>query len=282
MLGASQGQATTTPEPTSSIPDATVIPPQMCLAGQQDMIRSEQPQGNLVAWSPSTDTLAYVASNPDSSWNVGDLSMLSAPKFDSPHRLAIQVAGEITWAPDATSIAYLGLRHSDNLYTIGLAYPDGRTSRDLFTDQAAKTDDYSSQKAILEWIDSGRLRVMVSCGLNCLQKYDIGVGSGLSTPVGDPMEKMWDMWAPHTNHPSILPEEYVNLKGQLNWSWDDRHIAFIDKNSNLWVINVDSGTLYPLDIGTYGSATETDWSYDSQYLAVQVDQYLKIFSYHCP
>ncbi len=282
MVGASQAELTTTPVPTSSISGDTVIPAQMCLMGQQDMIRSEQPQGDLVAWSPTTDTLAFVASNTESSWNVGDLIMLSAPQFDSPHRLASQVAGELTWSPDATSIAYLGLRHSDNLYTIGLAYPDGRTSRDLFPDQAAKTDDYSSQKSILEWMDSGRLRVMVSCGLNCLQQYDIGVGSGLATAVADPMEKMWGMWTPHTYHPSILPEEYADLKGQLNWAWDDRHIAYIDGKNNLWVVNADSGTLYPLDIGTYGSATETDWSFDSQYLAVQVDQYLKIFSFHCP
>jgi len=48
------------------------------------------------------------------------------------------------------------------------------------------------------------------------------------------------------------------------------------------VINAESGSLYPLDMGQYGTATETDWSYDNQYLAVQVDQYLKIYSFKCP
>ena len=282
MLGASSGQPTHTPVPTSSIPNMFVVPPQMCQVAEQGMIRVENPQGDILSWSPLTDTLAYIASTQESSWNVGDLNILSAPKFDAPDRLATQAAGELNWAPDAKSIAYLGLRHSDNLYTIGLAYPDGRASRDLFPDEAAKTDEFSSEKAILEWIDTSRLRVLVSCGLNCLQTLDIGVASGLSTVVGDPLERYWDMWSAHTYHPPSIPKQYTNIAGQLNWSWDERHIAYVDAKGNAWVINVDSSTLYPLDIGRYGSATETDWSFDSKYLAVQVDQYLKIFSFQCP
>jgi len=282
ILGASSREPSPTPLPVSSIPDLNVIPPQMCQVVEQGMVRAEHPQGNFISWSPVDDTLAYIASTLDSSWNVGDLIILSAPKFDTPLRLATQAAGELTWAPDASAIAYLGLRRSDNLYTIGLAYPDGRASRDLFPDEAAKTDDYSSQKSILEWMDTGRLRVYVSCGLNCLQTYDIGVASGLSTKVGDQLERYWDMWTPHTYHPSEIPKDYADLSGQLNWSWDARHVAYIDEKGNAWVVNVASSTLFPLDIGQYSTATETDWSYDNKYLAVQVDQYLKIFSFQCP
>jgi hypothetical protein len=282
FLGASSSEAISTPLPISSIPDFNVIPPQMCLVADLGMIRVEHPQGNLIAWSPVNDSLAYIASTQESSWNVGDLNQLSAPAFDAQVRLAAQVAGELTWAPDGLSIAYLGLRHSDNLYTIGLAYPDGRASRDLFPAEAAQTDDYSSQKSILEWIDTGRLRVLVSCGLNCLQTYDIGVASGLSTKVGDQLEKNWDMWTPHVYHPATIPKGLASLAGQLNWSWDERHVAYIDEKGSAWVVNVASSTLSPLDIGQYGTATETDWSYDNEYLAIQVDQNLKIFSFQCP
>lgn len=259
-----------------------VVLPQACQVATQGMIRVEQPQGDLIAWSPLSDVVAYIASTQGTSWNVGELNLLSAPKFDNPSRLATQAAGELTWSPDASTIAYLGLRRSDNLYTVGLAYPDGRSSKDLFPGEAARTDDYSSQKSILDWTSSSSLRVLVSCGVNCLQTTDINVRSGLSTSVGDPEERTWDMWAPHSFHPASIPNELAKLPGQLNWSWDSRRIAYIDGNGNISVINVGEGTLYPLDIGQFGTATEADWSFDNQYLAVQVDQNLLIFSFHCP
>jgi hypothetical protein len=249
---------------------------------EQGMIRVDHPQGDLIAWSPTADMVAYIASTQGSSWNVGELNILSALKFDTPIRLATQAAGELSWAPDASAIAYLGLRRADNLYTIGLAYPNGRTSKDLVPGEAAKTDDYSSQKSILEWLNPGRLRVLVSCGVNCLQMLDYGVLSGLSTPFGDPIERYWDMWSVHTFHPDVLTLEISKLSGQLNWSPDENRIAYIDENGNAWVIMADAGSLYPLDIGQYGTATETDWSYDNQYLAVQADQNLMIFSFQCP
>jgi hypothetical protein len=282
VLGAAPIQKTRTPVPTSSIPDTQVIPPQACRVAQQEIIRVENPQGDLVSWSPLSDQVAYISTSQDSSWNVGELDLLSAPQFDPPLRLATQAAGELSWSPDGTSLAYLGLRRSDNLYTIGLAYPNGRASTDLFPGEAARTDDYSSQKSIVEWLDPGRLRVLVSCGINCLQPINIGVLSGLSSPAGDPIERPWDLWAPHTYQPSTIPEEYASLPGQLNWSADGDHIAYIDSDGNAWVVNVASSTLYPLDIGQYATASETDWSFDGQYLAVRVDRNLMIFSFNCP
>jgi hypothetical protein len=282
ILGGSSLDTTPTPLPTSSVPNLQVVSAQACQVAEQGMIRVEQPQGDLIAWSPTAEALVYVASTQGSSWNVGELDLLSAPNFDAPIRLATQVAGQLSWDPEGMMIAYLGLRRSDNLYTIGLAYSNGRASRDLFPDEAARTDDYSSQKSILEWINTGRLRVLVSCGINCMQMLDFGVLSGLSNPVGNPIESSWDLWAVHTYHPSSVPPEYIELSGQLNWSPDENRIAFIDENGNAWIINPRAGYLYPLDIGPSGTATEADWSYDSQYLAVQVDQNLKIFSFRCP
>ncbi len=281
VFGGGAQDATATPLPTSSVPDMQVIPPQACLVAEQTMIRVEEPQGDLISWSPEDDKVAYIAATKGSSWNVGELNLLSAPEFDTPVRLATGVAGELTWSPDASAIAYLGLRRSDNLYTIGLAYPNGHTSQDLFPDEAARTDDYSSQKSILEWMDSSRLRIMVSCGNDCMQTLDMTVQGGLSRVVGDPIQRFWDIWSVRTYHPSIIPQAYTDLSGQLNWSWDDQRIAYIDKAGNAWVISADSDSLYPLDIGQYGTATETDWSPDNKYLAVQVDQKLKIFSFKC-
>jgi hypothetical protein len=282
ILGGGVQQATPTPLPTSIVSDMQVIAPQACLVAKQRMIRVEVPQGDLIAWSPKDETVAYIAATSGSSWNVGELNLLSAPNFDAPVRMATGVAGELTWSPDASAIAYLGLRRSDNLYTIGLAYPISRTSQDLFPDEAARTDDYSSQKTILKWMDSSRLRVLVSCGNDCMQTLDIAVKTGLSSSVADPIQRTWDMWSVHTFQPSVIPPEIAKLSGQLNWSRDEQHIAYIDNAGNAWVINVNDHNLYPLEIGQYSTATETGWSFDNQYLAVQVDQQLMIFSFQCP
>ena len=111
---------------------------------------------------------------------------------------------------------------------------------------------------------------------------DFDVLTGISTQVGNPIQRSWDTWSIHTSQPALLPTEVAELTGQLNWSPDEKRIAYIDDRGNAWVINAGAGTLYPLDIGQYGTATETDWSFDNRYLAVQVDQNLMIFSFNCP
>jgi hypothetical protein len=282
MLGAGPQAATPSPMPTSSVPDQQVISPQACRVADQRMIRVDEPQGDRISWSPESDTVAYIASTQGSSWNVGELNILKAPLFATPERLATGVAGELSWAPDARTIAFLGLRRSDNMYTIGLAYPDGRSSRDLFPDEAAKTDDYSSQKSIQGWLDASRLRVFTSCGVDCMQQMVFNVTTGVSSLVGDTIQRTWNTWAVHTSQPSTIPPEYAKLTGQLNWSPDEKRVAYIDDRGNAWVLIPADSSLYPLDIGLYGTATETDWSYDSQYLAIQVDESLVIFAFKCP
>jgi hypothetical protein len=282
LVGVGADDPTPTPLPTSSVPGIAITPPQACLVAEHGMVRVYRPQGDLIAWSPTANTLAYVASTKDSSWNVGELTLLSAPLFNNPIRLATQVAGELSWSPKAIFIAYLGLRRSDNLYTIGLVNSDGRATRDFFPAEQARTDSYGSLKAILEWMDEARLRVFTSCGIDCLQGMDIGVLTGLITPLGDPIGSTPELWSVHTNQLSRVPAEYSDLAGQLNWSPDENSIAYIDENGSAWVIEVPTGSMYPLDIGTYGTAIESDWSYDSQYLALQVDQNLKVFSFDCP
>ncbi len=282
VIGMGSPDTTSTPVPTSSVPDLQVIASQACRVAEQSMIRVYEPRGDLAAWSPDSDTLAYIASTPESSWNVGELKIMSAPLFSEPQKLASGAAGELTWSPDSSTIAFLGLRRSDDLYTIGLAYPDGRSSQDLFPDEAARTDDFASQKAILEWMDANRLRVLTSCGLNCFQTLDFTVPGGLSRLVGDPIQRPQGLWSVDTYQPATIPATVTDLPGQLNWSPDEKTIAYIDQVGNTWIIDTGSGSIFPLDTGQYGTATETDWSYDSQYLAVHVDQNLLVFSLKCP
>ncbi|OGO28557.1 MAG: hypothetical protein A2136_06670 [Chloroflexi bacterium RBG_16_54_11] len=275
-------QPTATALPTSPVDGLQVVTGQACLVAEQGIIRVEEPQGDLVAWSPVADTLAYIASTHGSTWNVGELTVISAPAFDAPVRLASQAAGELSWSPGGITIAYLSLRRSDNLYTIGLVNPDGRNLRDLFPDEAARTDSFSSQKAIQGWVDDVRLQVLASCGVDCMQRLDFGILTGLSTPSGDPIQRASDLWSVHKYQPAMFPEVLDKLGSQLNWSVDLSRAAYIDDNGNTWVIDPQTNTLLMLDTGAYGSATESDWSYDGKYLAVRVDETLKIFSFECP
>ncbi|MGE5123015.1 MAG: hypothetical protein ACM3H7_00735, partial [Acidobacteriaceae bacterium] len=173
VFGSSSKQVTPTSLPASPIPGLHVVSSHACQVAEQVMIRVEHSQGDLISWSPLTDSLAYIGTSSGSSWNVGDLDLLSAPLFDVPDRIATQAAGELTWSPLGTSIAYLGLRLSDNLYTVGLAYIDGRAAKDLFPGEAARTDGFSSQKSVSEWIDPDHLRVFSSCGVDCMQGLDL-------------------------------------------------------------------------------------------------------------
>ncbi len=282
VIGLGSTPPTATPVPTSSVPGLSVTAPQACQVAEQGVIRVEQPQGNLLAWSPVIDSLAYIASTTDSSWNVGDLTLLAATDFNQPLRLAGQAAGQLSWSPEGGSLAFLTLRRSDQVYSVAIAYPGGASVKDLFPGDAAHTDTYSAKKSILGWIDMGRLSVLTSCGTDCMQRLDFGVLTGLSSPVGDPIDPTWDIWAVRTHHPATIPADYASLTGQLNWSPDESRIAYVDGNGSAWVINVQAGTIYPLDIGEYFSAAETAWSYDGRYLAVRADQLLLVFSLTCP
>ncbi len=64
ILGRTPEGPTPTPVPTSSIPGLDVIPPQACQVAEQAMIRVENPQGDLIAWSPIENSVAYVALHP--------------------------------------------------------------------------------------------------------------------------------------------------------------------------------------------------------------------------
>jgi len=56
----------------------------------------------------------------------------------------------------------------------------------------------------------------------------------------------------------------------------------LDARLDAWVANLDDGTQFILDTGGYLAVSETDWSADGRYLAVQAEDWLFIFSSDCP
>jgi hypothetical protein len=275
-------EATPIPLPTSSLPGLVTIQPQLCRLAELPMLRVDQPQGDLLAWSPEGNILAYLAPETGSTWMVGRLMTVSEPAFASPVELASYVAGDLAWSPDGSRLAYLSLRRGDRLYSVGVAYPQGGLPQDMFPGEAARTDEWSSQKAVLGWEDNNRLRTQVSCGLDCVQMVEVNVVAATQMPLGDPTQRSWNWWDYTLNQPEQLPVAYQDFMQKANWAPGGARLVYLDARLDAWVVNLEGGTQFILDTGGYLAVSETDWSPDGRYLAVQAEDWLFIFSSDCP
>jgi hypothetical protein len=275
--GAEFVEATPTPLPTSSLSGLVTVQPQMCPLAKLAMLRVDEPQGDLLAWAPGTATLAYLAPATGSTWMVGSLLAVSAPDFDTPQELADHAAGHLTWSPQGSALAFLSLRRSDGLFSVGVVYPQSGEVDDLFPGEAARTDEWSSQKAVREWRNEQSLLVEVSCGLDCVQSVQVTLPGGALTPLGDPVQRPWDWWNYRLNAGPELPVEYLPLVQEVNWSPDGSRVAYVDARRDAWVILLDEQVQFPLPTGGFLSVSETDWSADGKYLAAQAEDWLFIF-----
>ena len=279
--GADFEQPTATPLPTSSLPGLVTIEPRLCTLAKLPMLRVDEPQGDMLAWAPEEDTLAYLGPTTGSTWLVGTLMTVSAPDFAAPVELADYAAGHLTWSPQGSVLAFLSLRRSDGLYSVAVVTPQTGAVRDLFPGEAARTDEWSSEKAVRAWLNEQTLQVEVSCGLDCVQRMLATLPSGTLTPFGDLFQRPWDWWAYRLNSGPELPEEYQGLVAQVNWAPDGTRLVYVDARRDAWVLLVDQGEQFPLPTGGFLSVSETDWSASGAYLAVQAEDWLFIFG-DCP
>ena len=253
----------------------------MCEVTRLAMLRTDEPQGHMLTWAPDSATLAYLAPSSSSTWMVGTLMLVNAPDFAAPQELDDHVAGHLSWSPDGTALAFLSLRRSDSLYTVNVVYPESGEAIDLFPGEAARTDAWSSPKAVTGWDSQRWLRVQVSCGMDCLQSYRVSLPDGTLTPLGEPAQRDWDWWDYQLNPGPDLPEQYQAFAIEVNWSPDGERLVYLNPQRDAWVIEMDTLTQYPLPTGGYLNASETDWSADGEYLSVQAEDWLFIFA-GCP
>ena len=279
--GAGLQQPTLTPLPTSSLPGLGTVAPRLCTLAKLPMLRADAPQGDMLAWAPEADTLAYLAPTAGSTWLVGTLVTVSAPDFAAATELADYAAGHLTWSPQGSMLAFLSLRRSDGLYSVAVVTPGTGEVRDLFPGEAARTDEWSSQKAVRTWLNEQSLQVEVSCGLDCVQRMLAMLPSGTITAFGDPLQRPWDWWAYRLNSGPALPADYQEFVTQVNWAPDGERMVYIDVRRDAWVVLVDEGVQFPLPTGGFLAVSETDWSADGDYLAVQAEDWLFIFG-DCP
>ncbi len=271
---------TPTPLPTSTSNQYPTVGDRSCQIGQLTPLRVEDPQGDLLAWQPNSQTLAYAGTAPHSNWYAGSLHLASGPDFTTPLQLATDalVFGDLTWSPTGDLLAFVALRISDGVYTVMTVSPQGGPSQDWMQGEAAHTDDSSSQKAILGW-QSGGLRVLSACGPDCDQILQIDLTSGQINQVGEQIRRSKDRLAPHTNLTTFDESAYPYMLTP-NWSPDLSKIVYFDEDDRAMLLTVARKDQFILDIGI-DIPYEAKWADDNRTLAVRTDDRIYIFDTQC-
>ena len=292
------------PESSSSIemltptttPDAlgiSVVQSSACLITSWSSIQTNKAQGDLIAWDPGSEQIAYVAPIVSSSWYVGALTVTTSPDFNEHTPLApnVTVMGDLTWSPDSERIAFVALRGDESVQTVMVARRSGSDVIDLLPlDQAGTAAN--SQKSVIAWLDENRVRVMSSCAEDCQQALDASLSSGEIRPYGE--QERWNENKPFTPGPSksldglepnvntvaydvdLFPK-YFNSP---NWSPDRESVLYLDRYGLLWLLHVNDKTQYLLDIGLR-FVNETKWSPDGTRVAIRAEDRIFVFETPC-
>ncbi len=270
--------ATVTPLPGSSAEDGLQVrPPDACLAAEGAAIQVERPQGDLLAWQPGENRLAFVAPVGRSwGWSVGDALVAPLGEGEPLSTNDVDVAGDLAWSPDGGWLAFVALRASDNRYTVYAWRPDDRTLIDLLGEGG--TDATGSLKGIVEWLDGNRLLISENCGVDCRSLVEVSVLGGVQRVREQIRENEDDSLQVSLHQPLgfTLYEEWLNA----NVSPDELRVFFSDEDGVGWIGYVEEGIKYPLDLGS-GAPLESRWSDDGQYLAVRTDQRVLVFELGC-
>jgi dipeptidyl aminopeptidase/acylaminoacyl peptidase len=288
------GGPTPTPLPTSTAKDYPVIASPACKLNELEALRTTQPQGDLVDWSPDGKLLAYVGPAISSNWFSGQLYWTTLPDFMPGKKLTqdAMVFGDLNWSPDGSQMAFLAFRQPDT-YTVMLVPASGAAAVDLFLVENARTDNWSGAKAIVGWSSNSNLRVLTSCGEDCDQTLVIDTVSSAITPVGEKLRKSKDRLRPMVPIKTFEPTTFPPAMSKPNWltrtspqmkvpAWtqDGKKVAYIDNAIFAWVLLLDQKLQYMLDT-PFIDVQEIKWSPDGRYIAVRTDDQVVVFDTEC-
>ena len=288
--------STATPLPTSTAKNFPVIASPACKLVEYEAMRTRQAQGDLLAWDPKADRIAFAGPSPTSNWYSGLLYLAAGPTFldAAPLAKSSLIFGDLTWSPDGAQIAVVGFRQPD-VYTILVVNAASGVASDLFVNQDAKTDSYAGSKAIVEWRLSGELRVLTSCGIDCDQTLSIVPATGQITPVGEKLRQARDRLYPRPSQKAFEETVYPPAMrtptpgGSLlslpqmrapDWTTDGKKAVYIDSDLFAWVILPGQKVQYELDTPNT-NVQEAKWSQDGRYVAVRTDDNVVIFDTAC-
>ena len=294
-----QGESTLTPTATLDPSGYQAVAPRACMVGDWHTLQAERRQGgvttwlqgNLLAWQPGTSNLAYLAPGERSSWFTGVLMLVDGPDFIEPRQLAptILVNGDLTWSPTGEWLAFLAFRPNEGLYTVMVVNQDGSQLIDLFPTDLARTDQRTSQKAIIGWRNNQTVEVIASCGEECRIAYAIDItappGPILTpTPVGH-YRTLQDNLQIERRGQTVTPEAFPKVISTPavsipDWSPDERMVTYLDRRGILWVLSIEERINYPLEIGLR-DVYEKRWSSGSNHLAIRAEDRIFVFQVPC-
>jgi dipeptidyl aminopeptidase/acylaminoacyl peptidase len=240
---------------------------QACVVQSYPVIHVQSAQGDLIAWSPVADTLAFVQPADQSwGWYGGRLMTYNVARRSSLLLSSDQeVYGDVTWSPDGNSLAYVVYDQENSLYTVRVVGKDGGSSTDIFGSTAnARTDDWSSPKGITGWQSATLLNVTSSCGVDCSRAYAYDTASSQLQAQGE-MRKSED---------SSL--ESINAFTSPDTRWQ----IFVDADENIWLLDVVQKDAAVLLANT--TLDEVKWAESSDYFALRAQNQVLIYAVDCP
>lgn len=263
------------------------------MAADWTTLQSGDSQGNLIAWQPHQEgaadgvsNLAYLAPTNTSAWYTGELLLATGPDYVQHLPLAptILVTGDLTWSPSGEMLAFLAYRPNEGLNTVMVVGADGSGLTDLFPADAARTDNRSSRKAILGWKNNRTVQVMTSCGEECREAFDFQIdataGPALTPTVVENYRELNENLTITRHELAYEAEQFPKNMNSPHWSPDEILVTYLDKRGLLWLLSMETKTMYSLDIGLR-DVYETQWSTTSDSIAIRAEDRIFVFEVPC-
>ncbi len=275
-----------TPSPTPDDHGFPFVSSPYCKVAEWNTIQTEGPQGDLMAWSPVSDMLAWIEPGKTGNWSAGNLTISSGKLLKNRTAINLDALafGNLSWSEDGKFLAFVALRHSDSLYTVMTVdfSSDHPKVKDQLLDEAARTDDWGSDKAIVGWSGPRSLEAVSSCGPDCDVPITIDVTTNTWKAQANAKRKsLPEHWKIGNQLPVDDPEQYPAMVEDPSWSQDGTFLAFIDERNNLWVIDLTEKTQTLLPY-YFGYIQEIKWSSNSRLITVRNESRIYLMSMDCP
>ncbi len=257
-----------------------------CLMDQWNTIQTEGAQGDLMAWSPVSDALAWIEPGKTGNWSAGNLVVSSGPQLKNRESLNIDALayGNLSWSDDGKFLAFVALRRTDSLYTVMTVDFTGEQPKvkDRLPDEAARTDGFGSDKAIVGWTGVRQLNVVSSCGSDCDMPItiDLQANTWKANPTAE-RKSLPEYLKISNKKPVDDPANYPPMVEDPSWSQNGEMMGFIDERNNLWVFNVPEKNQMLISFNL-GYIQEVKWSLNGRLMTVRNDNRIYLLSMDCP
>lgn len=250
--------------------------------------------GGLMEWADDAPIFAYVApANRYWGWFSGDAVVLdfsdeskvpdefgNIPEGFSPYEISttdLHVFGDFGFSPDHSKLAFTALRQSEKLYTVFVAdYASGlKNYIDLFPDTAAETDQFASDKSVIEWVNNNTVRVASSCGIDCERIYSANVRTGQLT-FEEEVRKHGHSGREQENHVIEYDDRLYPVMNNANWSPNEDFVFYTDARYQTWIIRENTKEQYMLPVDGR-DVLQTRWSADSRFIAIRFEDSIEIY-----